>query len=67
MSVVIWTWGGNIKYRYPGAVNTVKFDLVAPGADEGFGTAAGSAPPAAGLSGYRTNGEWACDDIANFQ
>ena len=69
------SWGGRIKYRCPGKINTVKFDLVAPGPDEGFGTDAkdGKVPsggteanmPAA-LSGYRTSGEWACDDIANF-
>jgi type II secretory pathway pseudopilin PulG len=59
-------WGGKIQYRYPGSINTVKFDIVAPGADEGFGTAAAGTPPAT-LSSYQTNGEWACDDIANFQ
>ena len=59
-------WGGPIKYKYPGSINTVKFDIVAPGADEGFGTAAAGTPPAP-LSSYQTNGEWACDDIANFQ
>ena len=59
-------WGGKIKYRYPGSINTVKFDLVAPGADEGFGTGAATAPPA-GLSDYKSGDEWACDDIANFK
>ena len=59
-------WGGNIKYCYPGAVNTVKFDIVAPGADEGFGTGSVGTPPSA-LGNYKTNGEWACDDIANFK
>ena len=64
------SWGGRIKYRSPGLVNTAKFDLVAPGPDEGFGVAAKDgkteATMPAALSEYRTNGEWACDDIANF-
>jgi hypothetical protein len=62
-------WGGNIQYKYPGAVNTVKFDIVAPGADEGFGTAAVTTPPtgATALDSYKANSEWACDDIANFK
>ena len=59
-------WGGNIKYRYPGAVNTVKFDIVAPGADEHFGKAGTSTSPCASLADYKDNDEWACDDIANF-
>ena len=65
-------WGGKIKYCRPGKVNTVKFDLVAPGADGEFGTAKSSSPPSAAPTGktvldnYRTDGEWACDDIANF-
>ncbi len=59
-------WGGKIQYKYPGTVNKIKFDIVAPGADEGFGTAADDAPCSA-LTGYQENGEWACDDIANFK
>lgn len=64
------SWGGKIKYCCPGKINTAKFDLVAPGPDEGFGK--GSTPaatPPDTLSGYKTEGtdaEWACDDIANF-
>ena len=67
-------WGGAIKYRYPGAVNKVKFDIIAPGADGEFGTTAQSAPKDDKTTAkemldayYYTNGEWACDDIANFQ
>ena len=58
-------WGGKIKYCCPGKINTAKFDLVAPGADGDFGPAASGTPPDT-LSGYQTGGEWACDDIANF-
>ena len=67
-------WGGAIKYRYPGKINNVKFDIIAPGADEVFGKTLQSAPkedkdtPKEMLDTYyHTNDEWACDDIANFQ
>ena len=68
-------WGGKIKYCCKGKINTNKFDLVAPGADGGFGNGATPAttPPATAPSGktvldnYKTDGEWACDDIANFE
>lgn len=59
-------WGGKIKYCCPGKINTVKFDLVAPGADGGFGTAGSTSSVPTALSGYQSNSEWACDDIANF-
>ena len=70
--VVTDAWGGKIKYCCPGKINTTKFDLVAPGPDEEFGTAKASAPPVSAPTGktvldnYKTDGEWACDDIANF-
>ena len=63
-------WGENIKYKYPGTINKIKFDIVAPGADGAFGTAATPADEnklPTTLAGYQENGEWACDDIANFQ
>ena len=63
-------WGGKIKYCCPGKINTAKFDLVAPGADGGFGTAGSESSVPTTLSGYKTEGtdaEWACDDIANFK
>ena len=59
-------WGGAIRYCYPGQINKAKFDLIAPGADEAFGTSAASTPPGT-LSSYKTSDEWACDDIANFK
>ena len=67
-------WGGRIQYRYPGAVNKVKFDIIAPGADELFGTTTKNAPQDDKNTTeemlntyYHKDGEWACDDIANFQ
>ena len=59
-------WGGEIKYKYPGTINTIKFDIVAPGADERFGISSSSNPPTV-ISGYKNGDEWACDDIANFK
>ena len=59
-------WGGAIRYCYPGQINRAKFDLIAPGADEAFGTDAANTPPGT-LNSYKTSGEWACDDIANFK
>ncbi|MBR7139944.1 MAG: prepilin-type N-terminal cleavage/methylation domain-containing protein [Lentisphaeria bacterium] len=59
-------WGGRIQYKYPGAVNTAKYDIIAPGADEHFGKAGTSTSPCASLADYKDNDEWACDDIANF-
>ena len=72
-------WGGRIQYRYPGKINAVKFDIIAPGADELFGTDIGrnpsSAPPDVNTDNSSQarryyvdgNNEWACDDIANFK
>ena len=60
-------WGGKIQYKYPGTINKIKFDIVAPGADEGFGTAADEDTLPTTLAGYQENDEWACDDIANFK
>ena len=59
-------WGSRIQYKYPGAVNTAKYDIIAPGADEHFGKAGTSTSPCASLADYKDNDEWACDDIANF-
>ena len=59
-------WGGAVKYKYPGAINTVKFDIVAPGPDEFFGNNETATPPTT-IAGYKENDEWSCDDIANFQ
>ena len=65
-------WGGKIYYAYPGFFNTVKFDLIAPGADGVFTTDPNnnlqSPPNNNTATNYKnTDGEWACDDIANFK
>ena len=59
-------WGGTIYYCYPGKINLLGFDLIAPGADGKFGTAAAATPPDS-LSSYRDDdGEPLSDDLANF-
>ncbi|MBQ9501773.1 MAG: hypothetical protein IJU70_06425 [Lentisphaeria bacterium] len=62
------SWGGTIRYRYPGAVNTTGFDLIAPGPDGQFGVSPAADPAASPTATtYKdSNGDWACDDIANF-
>jgi prepilin-type N-terminal cleavage/methylation domain-containing protein len=59
-------WDGKLQYKYPGTINKLKFDIVAPGADGAFGTAADEDTLPTTLAGYQENDEWACDDIANF-
>ena len=61
------SWGGQIRYRYPGLVNTTGFDLIAPGPDGQFGVtpAADPADPPSAAT-YKNGTDWACDDIANF-
>lgn len=71
-SLLTDAWGGNIYYAYPGFFNTVKFDLLAPGADGVFTTDPNnnlqSPPNNNTATNYKNaDGEWACDDIANFQ
>ena len=62
------SWGGTIYYRYPGAVNKTGFDLIAPGPDGKFGASPAANPvdPPAATTYKTTDGDWACDDIANF-
>ena len=68
---VVDAWGGKIYYAYPGFFNTAKYDIVAPGADGNFTTNTTTdvlSPPNNNTdTNYKnTAGEWACDDIANF-
>ncbi|MBQ7207137.1 MAG: hypothetical protein IJS01_05000 [Lentisphaeria bacterium] len=66
-STLVDSWGGAIRYRYPGAVNTTGFDLIAPGPDGQFGVSPAATPadpPTA--TTYKSGTDWACDDIANF-
>ena len=64
-------WGGKIYYAYPGFFNTVKFDLLAPGADGAVGKNAVEINSEEDIptnkNAYIDSNEWACDDITNFQ
>ena len=62
------SWGGKIYYAYPGFFNTVKFDIIAPGADGEF-TTSNQSTPGSSISNYKdtNSNEWNCDDIANFK
>lgn len=69
------SWGGAIYYAYPGFFNTIKFDLIATGADGGLGKDAkeiqknkeSKIPDDRNKYVDSTTSEWACDDIANFK
>ena len=59
-------WGGSVRYRAPGKINTTGCDLIAPGEDGAFGSGKASTPPDS-LASYKDgDNDWICDDIANF-
>lgn len=68
------SWGGKIYYRYPGQINKGGFDLIAPGADGGFGSGKAENPPEPTEGSltqerdyyYSSDNEKVCDDITNF-
>ena len=68
------SWGGAISYRYPGQINKGGFDLIAPGADGGFGSGKAENPPEPTEGSltqerdyyYSSDNEKICDDITNF-
>ena len=60
------SWGGYIRYRYPGSVNKTGFDLLSAGSDGKFGKDSKDSP-LDDIKEYKDDsGEWACDDISNF-
>jgi len=63
-------YGGTIYYRAPGAINTTRFDLIAPGEDGYFGEVTADTKrttPSDTKSDYiDSSNDWICDDIANF-
>lgn len=62
-------WGGAVYVRYPGKFNRGGFDIVAPGKDGAFGKDAKAPDKINTLdkNDWRgSDGEWICDDIANF-
>lgn len=63
---IVDAWGNLVYVRFPGKFNRGGFDIIAPGSDGVFGNASASTPPEDSTK-YRTaDGEWNCDDIANF-
>ena len=64
-NVIIDGWGNPIYIRYPGKFNRGGFDIIAAGADGKFGSDEAD-DPVENSEKYRKDGEWVCDDIANF-
>ena len=63
--LIIDGWGNPIYIRYPGKFNRGGFDIIAAGADGKFGSDEAD-DPVENSEKYRKDGEWVCDDIANF-
>lgn len=64
--LIIDGWGNPIYIRYPGKFNRGGFDIISAGADGDFGSE-GKDKPVEDSAKYRnSDGEWLCDDIANF-
>lgn len=63
---LIDSWGNQIYYCYPGIANNAKCSVISAGPDGVFGNSTTATTPSSSLSNYKTSGEWACDDIANF-
>ena len=59
------SWGNPVYYKFPGSVNTNKYDLISAGEDGKFGKDAAETPSGT-KTDYIENAEWLCDDIANF-
>ncbi len=64
---LIDSWGNQIYYCYPGVANNAKCSVISAGPDGTFGTGNNDDPEnLTNVSNYKTSGEWACDDVANF-
>ena len=60
-------WRNPIYVRYPGRFNRGGFDIISPGSDGRFGDNGTDNDPPKDNTKYRTaDGEWNCDDVANF-
>ena len=60
-------WGQALYVRYPGKFNRGGFDIISPGSDGKFGEDDGKSDVPTDLKEFQDdNGEWNCDDIANF-
>ena len=62
---IVDAWGNPVYVRFPGKFNRGGFDIIAAGSDGTFGNGSAAAPPEDSTK-YRADGEWNCDDLANF-
>ena len=62
---IVDSWGGYIRYRYPGEINKTGYDLLSAGSDGKFGKE-NADQPCNEIGYYKEDSEWACDDISNF-
>lgn len=63
---VIDAWGNPIYFCYPGKLKKGGFDLISAGSNGTFGNSEKETPSSTSIDDYRSEGEWICDDIANF-
>ncbi len=61
------SWGNQVYYRYPGIANRTNCAVISAGPDGGFGTGTADSPKNLNnISNFKSSGDWACDDVANF-
>ena len=61
------SWGNAILYRYDkDCINKGKYDIISAGEDGGFGEGKATAPETARTKYIDAEGNWLCDDVANF-
>ena len=63
---IVDAWGNLVYIRFPGKFNRGGFDIVAAGPDAAFGNNSASTPSDDSTKYRTSDGEWNCDDIANF-
>ncbi|MBE6400277.1 MAG: type II secretion system protein [Lentisphaerae bacterium] len=66
-NIIVDGWGNPILIRFPGKFNRGGFDIISPGSDGKFGEDDGKSAVPTDLKEFQDdNGDWNCDDIANF-
>ena len=66
-NIIVDGWGNPILIRFPGKFNRGGFDIISPGSDGKFGEDDGKSDVPTDLKEFQDdNGDWNCDDIANF-
>jgi len=64
--IIVDGWGNPILIRYPGYFNKGGIDIISPGADGKFGKDGKDTVPLDKEQFRDEDGNWICDDIANF-